>query len=102
MLTSLLSLLRRLGRSRAATSALIDDPTLACPLAECRAGLRATVVCVACPAHDAQRLRTLGVFEGASVGIVDTRSGILLDVRGSRLALDVAVAGAITVQPLRP
>ena len=102
MLTSLLSLLRLPSRSRAAAAALIDDPTAACPLADCRAGLRATVLCVACPVHDAQRLRTLGVFEGASVGIVDTRSGILLDVRGSRLALDMGVAGSITVQPLTP
>jgi Fe2+ transport system protein FeoA len=55
---------------------------------------------LACPAHEAQRLRTLGVFEGARVNIIDTRSGILLDVRGSRLALDVSVARTIRVRPI--
>lgn len=69
-------------------------------LAACAAGCRATVVCVDCPAHDAIRLRSLGVFEGARVGVVDTRSGILLDVRGARLALDRGVAGFITVRPV--
>ncbi len=57
------------------------------------------MVGVHCPALEASRLRSLGVFEGARVGVVDTRSGILLDVRGSRLALDRAVASAITVRP---
>lgn len=57
------------------------------------------MVCVACPAHDALRLRSLGVFEGARVGVVDTRSGVLLDVRGARLALDHGVARSITVRP---
>lgn len=69
-------------------------------LAACPAGCAATVVCVGCPAHDALRLRSLGVFEGARVGVVDTRSGILLDVRGARLALDHGVARAITVRPV--
>ena len=57
------------------------------------------VVGIACPDQEARRLRALGVFEGARVNIVDTRSGILLDVRGSRLALDAAVARAILVRP---
>jgi Fe2+ transport system protein FeoA len=61
-------------------------------------GFCALVVGFSCPAHEARRLRTLGVFEGARVNIVDTRSGILLDVRGSRLALDVSVARTITVR----
>ena len=71
-----------------------------CPLASCPIGFCALVVGLSCPAHEARRLRTLGVFEGARVNIVDTRSGILLDVRGSRLALDVAVARSIRVRPL--
>jgi Fe2+ transport system protein FeoA len=71
-----------------------------CPLGVCPAGLRATVLCIACPAQDAQRLRTLGLFEGAQVGVVDTQSGIVLDVRGSRLALGWEIAAAITVCPL--
>lgn len=73
----------------------------ACPLAACASGSQATVLCIACPAHDAQRLRTLGLFEGATVGIVDARGGIVLDVRGSRLALGDAIVAAITVQPVR-
>ncbi|HEU4990040.1 MAG: ferrous iron transport protein A [Gemmatimonadota bacterium] len=71
-----------------------------CPLASCPIGYCALVVGLSCPAHEARRLRTLGVFEGARVNIVDTRSGILLDVRGSRLALDVSVARSIRVRPL--
>ena len=48
-----------------------------------------------CPLADAARLRVLGVFEGAQVCIVDRRGGLLLDVRGSRLALDTAIAMTI-------
>jgi len=40
------------------------------------------------------------VFEGARVAVVGTRNGILLDVHGSRLALDGSIAMAITVKPL--
>ncbi len=69
-----------------------------CPLAFCPTGFCALVVGFSCPAHEARRLRALGVFEGARVSIVDTRSGILLDVRGSRLALDVSIARTITVR----
>lgn len=68
-----------------------------CPLGVCPAGFEATVVCLNCPALDAQRLRCLGLYEGARVGIVDTRSGMVLDVRGSRLALGWEIAAAITV-----
>jgi Fe2+ transport system protein FeoA len=71
-----------------------------CPLGVCPAGFHATVLCITCPALDAQRLRMLGLFEGAQVGIVITRSGIVLDVRGSRLALGWDIAAAITVCPL--
>ena len=74
--------------------------TVTCPLGACPVGLRATVLCLACPAHDAQRLRALGLFEGASVGVIDTRSGMVLDVRGTRLALGHDIAAAITVQPV--
>ncbi|NUO65726.1 MAG: hypothetical protein HOQ11_15810 [Gemmatimonadaceae bacterium] len=77
------------------------SPCDSCPLAACAAGSRATVLCIVCPAHDAHRLRTLGLFEGVTVGVVDTRSGLVLDVRGSRLALGAAIAAGITVQPLR-
>jgi Fe2+ transport system protein FeoA len=71
-----------------------------CSLFALPAGARARVVCVGCPFADAQRLRALGVYEGASVGVIAHRGGLLLDVRGSRLALDVAVATAITALPL--
>jgi len=57
------------------------------------------VVCLSCPAPDAARLRSLGLYEGARVGVVDTRSGVLVDVRGARLALGWKVVAAITVLP---
>jgi Fe2+ transport system protein FeoA len=57
------------------------------------------VICIDCPALDAERLRSLGLYEGASVGIVDTRSGMVLDVRGARLGLGWKVVAGITVQP---
>ena len=52
-----------------------------------------------CPLADATRLRVLGVFEGAHVSIVDRRGGLLLDVRGSRLAIDPRVAATIIAMP---
>lgn len=76
------------------------SPCDACPLGACAPGSLATVLCIACPAHDAQRLRTLGLFEGAKVGIVDARSGMVLDVRGARLALGDNLVAAITVRPV--
>jgi Fe2+ transport system protein FeoA len=87
---------RRQSPSPGSRFACPDD----CPLASCPIGFCALVVGLACPLDEARRLRTLGVFEGARVGIVDTRSGILLDVRGSRLALDVSIARSIRVRPL--
>jgi Fe2+ transport system protein FeoA len=63
-----------------------------CPLLALPVGTRALILRLGCPLADASRLRVLGVFEGAYVRIVDRRHGILLDVRGSRLALDRAVA----------
>lgn len=73
------------------------SPCDSCPLATCGAGIQATVVCIDCPARDAQRLRSLGLYEGARIGIVDTRSGMVLDIRGSRLALGREIVAAITV-----
>src|SRR5262245_23041268 len=63
------------------------DCVAACRLAECARGGRAVVVRVACDAADACRLRALGVYEGARVDVVDSRNGLLLQVRGSRIAL---------------
>ena len=76
----------------------LASPCDSCPLGTCPAGSRATVLCIACPALDAQRLRTLGLFEGVQVGVVDRRSGMVLDVRGSRLALGRTVVDGITVR----
>lgn len=71
-----------------------------CPLGSCASGRRALIVCLNCPSLEARRLRSLGVFEGASVAVVGTRNGILLNVQGARLALDGSVAMAITVRLL--
>jgi Fe2+ transport system protein FeoA len=68
----------------------------------CPAGLRVAVLCLGCAGRDAERLRALGLVEGTSVEVVDTRSGILLDVRGSRLALGAGLAATITVRPICP
>jgi Fe2+ transport system protein FeoA len=78
------------------------DECASCPLAACPVGARAVVLCIGCSPRDAQRLRTLGLFEGTPVSVVGSHTGILLDVRGSRLALGVAVATAITVRALLP
>ncbi len=72
----------------------------ACPLAACDTGTCALVLGVSCGTEEACRLRTLGVFEGARVGIVDRRHGMVLDVCGTRLALDATLAAAIRVRPL--
>lgn len=71
-----------------------------CSLGSCASGRRALIVCLDCHALEARRLRSLGVFEGASVAVVGTRNGILLNVQGARLALDASVAMAIIVRPL--
>lgn len=94
-----LRLLRRLFY-RAAPPKAHASPCDSCPLGACVAGSQATILCIACPALDAERLRTLGLFEGVRVGVVDTRSGIVLDVRGSRLALGRGVVAGITVRPV--
>ena len=73
----------------------------ACRLGDCRAGASATVVSLGCGENEACRLRELGLMEGASVNIVDARHCMLLDVRGSRLALSPAITAGITVLPTR-
>jgi Fe2+ transport system protein FeoA len=70
-----------------------------CLLAACSAGSRATVLEMRCGENDACRLRALGLCEGASVGVVDTRHAMLLDVRGTRIALGHALTAGITVRP---
>lgn len=95
LIHSLTRLFRRPAPRAARTAACAS-----CPLHTCRAGEQATVICIDCPALDAERLRSLGLYEGARVGVVDTRSGMVLDVRGARLGLGWKVVAGITVQPL--
>lgn len=66
----------------------------------CKTGHRAVVVRVGCEGAEACRLRALGLYEGARVSVVDSRNGLLLQVRGVRLAIGAAMAASITVIPL--
>jgi ferrous iron transport protein A len=70
-----------------------------CALSACRSGSQATVVDIGCAADEACRLRALGVCEGASISVIDARHCMVLDVRGTRLALGKALTSGITVQP---
>lgn len=70
-----------------------------CLLAACATGSRATVLQVRCGEDEACRLRALGLSEGACVNVVDARHCMLLEVRGTRLALGRAITTGITVQP---
>lgn len=74
-------------------------PVCNCPLLESEAGRPATVVAIACGDQDACRLRALGVYEGATVSVINKRHCLLVDVRGTRLALGTDLAQGITVQP---
>lgn len=73
----------------------------ACPLAACASGCTAAVVKMDCDHPDAHRLRGMGLFEGAFVRVLDSRNGMLLEVRGARVALGASLAAAITVLPLQ-
>ena len=75
-------------------------PEKACRVADLPVGVRAIVVHVACGEADAHRLKVLGLFAGAPISIVDRRSGVLLEVRGSRLAIAATLAAAITALPI--
>ena len=74
--------------------------TRTCALAACGAGSRATIVDIECSADEACRLRALGLCEGTDVSVIDARHAMLLDVRGTRLALGSALTAGITVRPL--
>jgi len=78
-----------------------DPPTprTTCSLAACVPGSRATVVDIECSADEACRLRALGLCEGTSVNVIDARHAMLLEVRGTRLALGSAITAGITVRP---
>ena len=74
-------------------------PRTTCALSACRAGTRATVIDIECSGDEACRLRALGLCEGTAVNIIDARDSMLLEVRGTRLALGSALTAGITVQP---
>jgi Fe2+ transport system protein FeoA len=65
------------------------------------------VVNVRSATSDACRLRALGIYEGARLTIVAVRPGLLVDVRGTRLAIgraladtvDVSLSGALADEP---
>jgi Fe2+ transport system protein FeoA len=88
--------------AQAAPAAVAAEPTAprACLLAACARGARATVLEMRCGDSEACRLRALGVCEGASVNVLDARHAMLLEVRGTRIALGKALTAGITVQPL--
>lgn len=92
-------MLKRLFRKKAAA-----EPAAArcaeCPLAACASGCRAAVLRMDCDHDEATRLRGLGLFEGSCIQVLDSRNGMLLEVKGSRLALGQALASAIRVLPL--
>ena len=71
-----------------------------CPLAACASGCRAAVLRMECDHGEAHRLRGLGLFEGTCVRVLDSRNGMLLEVKGARLALGQSLASSITVLPL--
>jgi len=71
-----------------------------CPLAACASGCRAAVLRMECDQAEAHRLRHMGLFEGSCVQVLDSRNGMLLEVKGSRLALGAALASSIKVLPL--
>ena len=71
-----------------------------CLLASCAVGDRATVLEMRCDDVQACRLRALGVCEGACVSVLDARHAMVLDVRGTRIALGKALTAGITVRPL--
>ena len=71
-----------------------------CVLSSCPMGCHVRVVDVSGTMADACRLRALGMCEGADVHVIDSQHGMLLNVRGTRLALGAMITEAITVQVL--
>lgn len=90
---------RWFGRTQSSTP-ITGSRCAECPLAQCANGCRAAVLRMACDSSEARRLRTLGLFEGACVTVVEAQGGMLLDICGSRLALGPDLARSITVLPL--
>ena len=71
-----------------------------CVLSSCPIGCHARVVDVSDTMADACQLRAMGMCEGADVHVIDSQHNMLLDVRGTRLALSAMITEAITVQVL--
>jgi Fe2+ transport system protein FeoA len=76
------------------------DVVRTCALNACRAGTRATVVDIECSGDEACRLRAIGLCEGTAVNVIDARDAMLLEVRGTRLAIGSALSAGITVRPV--
>ena len=93
-------MLKRLLSRREASSDASPRACAECPLAACASGCRAAVLRVECENGEAHRLRGLGLFEGSFVRVLDSRNGMLLEVKGSRLALGSSLASSITVLPI--
>lgn len=91
-------MLKRLFRKKSAEPAAPGCGE--CPLAACASGCRAAVLRMDCDHDEASRLRGMGLFEGSCVQVLDSRNGMLLEVKGARLALGQALAAAIRVLPL--
>ena len=77
---------------------VVDKRT--CVLSSCPIGCHARVVDVSGTMADACQLRAMGMCEGADVHVIDSQDVMLLDVRGTRLALGAMITEAITVQVL--
>ena len=77
-----------------------DHVRTTCALNVCPAGTRVTVVDIECSGDEACRLRSLGFCEGTSINVLDVRDAMLLEVRGTRIALGSALTAGITVQPV--
>jgi Fe2+ transport system protein FeoA len=90
-------MLKRLFARKAATA---PARCAECPLAACATGARAAVLRMECPMDEAHKLRGMGLFEGSCVQVIDSRNGMLLEVKGARLALGAALASTIKVLPL--
>ena len=95
-----LAVLQSSAESAQADGAPAAEPVRDCLLAACAAGARATVLEMRCDDVQACRLRALGVCEGACVSVLDARHAMVLDVRGTRIALGRALTAGITVRPL--
>lgn len=72
----------------------------AATLASLRTG-RATVIDVDLPDDQRRRLAELGLRPGIEVGIAQraTGRGVIVDLAGSRIALDRRTAAAVTIDP---